>query len=164
MVAEASGVAHERVGIGVELGDTAATQRDQDRLLFGMLPGGLPPVGELGAHGLGGVVGHGGATTLQMREAVRDALTVAGMGGTIVDDIVLATPAAAGNVIRDVYRGARGLLEVAMTIGAERVELTARDEGTWRESIRSGRLGLEIMRRVTDTVDVDTGKAGTTSR
>jgi anti-sigma regulatory factor (Ser/Thr protein kinase) len=83
------------------------------------------------------------------------------MEGTIVDDIVLA-PQSAGNVIRHAYRGAPGLLEVAMTIEAERVELTARDEGTWRESNRPGRRGLEIMRRVMDTVDVDTGKAGTT--
>ena len=49
-----------------------------------------------------------------------------------------------------------------MTIEAERVGLTTRDEGTWRESNRPRRLGLEIMRRVMDAVDVDTGKAGTT--
>jgi serine phosphatase RsbU (regulator of sigma subunit)/anti-sigma regulatory factor (Ser/Thr protein kinase) len=98
----------------------------------------------------------------QMRGAVRDALEVAGMEGTIVDDVVLATSEAAGNVIRHAYGGAPGLLEVAMTIDTERVELTARDQGTWRESNRPGRRGLEIMRGVMDTVDVDTGKAGTT--
>jgi len=99
-----------------------------------------------------------------MRDAVRDALTVAGMEGAIVDDIVLATSEAVGNVIRHAYRGAPGLLEVAMTIDAERIELTTRDEGTWRESNRPGRLGLEIMRGVMDTVEVDTGDDGTTVR
>ena len=68
--AEASGVAHERVGVGVELGDAAATQRDQNRLLSVLVFGGVPPVGELGAHGRGGVVGDGDAAALLFEEDV----------------------------------------------------------------------------------------------
>jgi serine phosphatase RsbU (regulator of sigma subunit)/DNA-binding response OmpR family regulator/anti-sigma regulatory factor (Ser/Thr protein kinase) len=99
-----------------------------------------------------------------MRNEVRDAMKAAGMNGTVVDDIVLATSEAAGNVVRHAYGGAPGLLEVAMTIGDERVDLRVRDEGAWRESNRPGRRGMEIMRGVMDTVDVDTGRAGTTVR
>jgi len=99
-----------------------------------------------------------------MRNEVRDAMKAAGMNGTVVDDIVLATSEAAGNVVRHAYGGAPGLLEVAMTIGDERVDLRVCDEGAWRESNRPGRRGMEIMRGVMDTVDVDTGRAGTTVR
>ena len=48
---------HEEVG--VELGDAAATERDEDGVVVGFALGGLPPVGELGPHRLGWVVGHG---------------------------------------------------------------------------------------------------------
>lgn len=59
VLAQPSGAAHERVGVGVELGDAAATERGKDGVLVGFALGGLPPVGELGPHRLGRVVGHG---------------------------------------------------------------------------------------------------------
>ena len=40
-----------------------------------------------------------------MRNEVRDALKAAGMNGTVVDDIVLASSEAAGNVVRHAYGG-----------------------------------------------------------
>ena len=69
-VAESPRVAHERVGVGVELGDAAAMQRDQHRLLLRVAFCGLPPVGQLGAHGAGGVVGDGDAAALRFEEDV----------------------------------------------------------------------------------------------
>ena len=48
VVAESAAVAHEGMGVGVELGDMAAGQRDQDGLLVGMALDSAPPVGELG--------------------------------------------------------------------------------------------------------------------
>ena len=99
-----------------------------------------------------------------IRGEVRDALEAASMEGTIVDDIVLSASEAAGNVVRHAYGGAPGLVEVAMTIADDRVELTVRDHGAWRESNRPGRRGVEIMRGVMDAVDIDTGRAGTIVR
>ena len=106
---------------------------------------------------------HAAASELaHLRRAVREALEAGRIAGPIVDDLVLATSEAAGNIVRHAYGGAPGLLELAMTITPDRVELTVRDEGAWRDSKRPGRRGLDIMRGVMDTVHVETGKAGTT--
>jgi serine phosphatase RsbU (regulator of sigma subunit)/DNA-binding response OmpR family regulator/anti-sigma regulatory factor (Ser/Thr protein kinase) len=99
-----------------------------------------------------------------IRRAVRAALSAAGIEGEIVDDLVLAASEAGGNVVRHAYAGAPGTLEVAMAVRAEGVDLVVRDEGRWREAAKEGRRGLEIMRAVMDSVDVETGESGTTVR
>jgi serine phosphatase RsbU (regulator of sigma subunit)/DNA-binding response OmpR family regulator/anti-sigma regulatory factor (Ser/Thr protein kinase) len=99
-----------------------------------------------------------------IRAAVRSALSAAGMEGETVDDLVLAASEASGNVVRHAYAGAPGTLEVGMVVRPEGVDLTVRDEGRWREPAEQGRHGLDIMRAVMDTLDIDTGDSGTTVR
>jgi serine phosphatase RsbU (regulator of sigma subunit)/DNA-binding response OmpR family regulator/anti-sigma regulatory factor (Ser/Thr protein kinase) len=99
-----------------------------------------------------------------VRHAVRDALSAAGLEGAEVDDIVLAVSEAAGNVVRHAYGGGLGLMEVQMTIEPDKVELTVRDEGRWREADEKGRRGLEIMRGMMDRVELKTDEHGTTVR
>jgi serine phosphatase RsbU (regulator of sigma subunit)/DNA-binding response OmpR family regulator/anti-sigma regulatory factor (Ser/Thr protein kinase) len=165
------------IGDGLErLREAVATDPDLDRWLEGVVErmtarrsvdddvAAVALQVEITAGGL--LLRRGAAATelAPMRGAVREALEAAGLDGTLVDDVVLAASEAAGNVVRHAYGGAPGLLEVAMKIDADTVELTVRDQGTWRESTRPGRRGLEIMRGVMDTLDVQTGKGGTTVR
>jgi hypothetical protein len=51
-----------------------------------------------------------------------------------------------------------------MAVRPKGVDLVVRDEGRWREPADQGRHGLDVMRAVMDTVDIDTGDSGTTAR
>ena len=51
-----------------------------------------------------------------------------------------------------------------MAVRPNAIDLVVRDEGHWREPAETGRHGLDIMRAIMDTVDIDTGTAGTTVR
>jgi anti-sigma regulatory factor (Ser/Thr protein kinase) len=53
---------------------------------------------------------------------------------------------------------------VAMTIVADQVRLTIRDEGRWREADEKGRRGLEIMNGIMDSVELEPTESGTTVR
>jgi anti-sigma regulatory factor (Ser/Thr protein kinase) len=97
-----------------------------------------------------------------IREAVRDALAAAGIGGPVVDDLVLAASEAAGNVVRHAYGGEPGPVEVTMQREADTVRLTIRDQGSWKHSSTKGRRGLEIMQAVTDEATIQKHKTGTT--
>jgi serine phosphatase RsbU (regulator of sigma subunit)/CheY-like chemotaxis protein/anti-sigma regulatory factor (Ser/Thr protein kinase) len=99
-----------------------------------------------------------------IRDAVRSALSAAGIAGPVVDDLVLAASEAGSNVVRHAYAGAPGPLEVRMAVRPKGVDLVVRDEGRWREPDEQGRHGLDIMRAVMDTVDIATGDSGTTVR
>ena len=99
-----------------------------------------------------------------IRGAVRSTLSAAGIVGEVVDDLVLAASEAGSNVVRHAYAGAPGPLEVRMAVRPKGVDLVVRDEGRWREPTDQGRHGLDIMRAVMDTVDIDTGDSGTTVR
>jgi len=77
VVAEPAAVAHERVSVGVELGNAAALQRDQHRLLLRVAFSCLPPVAQLSAHGGRGVVGHCEASALRFEEDVGVDVTLA---------------------------------------------------------------------------------------
>jgi anti-sigma regulatory factor (Ser/Thr protein kinase) len=99
-----------------------------------------------------------------IRGAVRSALSAAGIVGEVVDDLVLAASEAGSNVVRHAYAGAPGPLEVRLAVRPKGVDLVVRDEGRWREPADQGRHGLDVMRAVMDTVDIDTGDSGTTAR
>jgi serine phosphatase RsbU (regulator of sigma subunit)/DNA-binding response OmpR family regulator/anti-sigma regulatory factor (Ser/Thr protein kinase) len=99
-----------------------------------------------------------------IRGAVRSVLSAAGIVGGVVDDLVLAASEAGSNVVRHAYAGAPGPLEIRMAVRPKGVDLVVRDEGRWREPTDQGRHGLDIMRAVMDTVDIDTGDSGTTVR
>jgi serine phosphatase RsbU (regulator of sigma subunit)/CheY-like chemotaxis protein/anti-sigma regulatory factor (Ser/Thr protein kinase) len=99
-----------------------------------------------------------------IRAAVRSALSAAGIEGETVDDLVLAASEASGNVVRHAYAGAPGTLEVGMAVRPAGVDLTVRDAGRWREPDDQGHHGLDIMRAIMDTVEIDTGDSGTTVR
>jgi serine phosphatase RsbU (regulator of sigma subunit)/CheY-like chemotaxis protein/anti-sigma regulatory factor (Ser/Thr protein kinase) len=99
-----------------------------------------------------------------IRDAVRSALIAAGVVDSVVDDLVLAASEAGGNVVRHAYAGAPGPVEVRMAVRPKAVDLVVRDEGRWRERAETGRHGLDIMRAIMDTVDIDTGASGTTVR
>jgi serine phosphatase RsbU (regulator of sigma subunit)/DNA-binding response OmpR family regulator/anti-sigma regulatory factor (Ser/Thr protein kinase) len=99
-----------------------------------------------------------------IRDAVRSALSAAGIAGPAVDDLVLAASEAGSNVVRHAYAGAPGPLEVQMAVRPKGVDLVVRDEGRWREPAEEGPHGLDIMRAVMDTVDIATGDSGTTVR
>jgi anti-sigma regulatory factor (Ser/Thr protein kinase) len=89
-------------------------------------------------------------------------LTEAGAGEEDLFDITLSTSEAASNAVEHAY-GAR---EATFSVRCERdgpdVTVTVVDDGRWRTvRPRGGGRGLEIMRGLMDTVDVDSSEQGT---
>src|SRR5262245_30897190 len=88
-------------------------KRDQYRLLLGVACCGLPPVGQLGAHGAGWVVGDGDATALVCEEDICVDVALA-QPGERADLLGVELAAVAGQVhgaeaFADGAKGAAGL-------------------------------------------------------
>src|SRR5204862_51936 len=72
---------------------------------------------------------------------------------------------ACANVIQHAYGGGEGHIEVDLAMVDGDVEVTVRDTGRWRSiSPHGGGRGLDLMRGLMDTVEVDTGPDGTVVR
>jgi anti-sigma regulatory factor (Ser/Thr protein kinase) len=80
-------------------------------------------------------------------------------------DILVACGEACANVIQHAYGGGEGHIEVDVAMLDGEVEVVVRDTGRWRSaSPRGGGRGLDLMRGLMDSVDVDTGPEGTVVR
>lgn len=97
-----------------------------------------------------------------LRNLVREQATAYGFTPTCVDNLVLAVNEACMNVIQHGYRGAAGLLELAVSASAEGVEFRIRDHAAtvtlddWRprelDDLRPGGLGVHFIRQIMDAV------------
>ena len=83
-----------------------------------------------------------------------------------IAEILTATGEAAANAIEHGGAVSHGPpFEVAGVLDDGEVEITVRDQGSWREGTRAeGGRGLILMRALMDAVDVDPGPEGTTVR
>jgi PAS domain S-box-containing protein len=81
------------------------------------------------------------------------------------DDITMATNEACENVVEHAYGLSANPFQVVFERSGNEVCVTIRDRGSWQERAdpqRGGRgRGLELMRRMMDDVDVQTGPNGT---
>jgi anti-sigma regulatory factor (Ser/Thr protein kinase) len=78
-------------------------------------------------------------------------------------DITVAVSEAAGNAIEHAYGPGEALFTVVGEYTPQEVRLKVGDSGEWRRSTRSGRgRGLEIMRQLMDSADVEQSQDGTT--
>jgi serine/threonine-protein kinase RsbW len=103
-----------------------------------------------------------------MRERLRTWLREQGVEEDAVRGSVLAASEAAANSIEHAYGSdGRGVVTVMAQLGGDgRLEMTVRDEGTWREGNGDndrGR-GLMIMRAIVDTVAIERDEAATVLR
>jgi len=105
------------------------------------------------------------AVVAGMRHALGRWLAGVGADEEALFDITLSTSEAATNAIEHAY----GLREASFTLrcvhDAGRVEITVSDQGRWRSARPpGGGRGLEIMRRLMGSVDVDRSSHGTEVR
>jgi anti-anti-sigma factor len=101
---------------------------------------------------------------------VRQGLQQLGRVIGLNDDRVLALSVAAGEAVNNAIEHAYGVMEGTVRVRAHQdgsaLIVEIQDQGTWRpERPRTeGGRGLEMMRALVDTVDVDTAPSGTTVR
>jgi len=80
-------------------------------------------------------------------------------------DVTMAANEAFENVVEHAYDLGEDPFHVVFERDGDEICITIRDRGRWRESTRTDRgLGLELMRRLMDDVDVTRGQNGTTVR
>ena len=77
----------------------------------------------------------------------------------------MACGEACANAIQHPYGATEGILDVLLARADGEVEVVVSDSGTWRRaSPPGGGHGLLLMRAFMDSVEVDTGVAGTVVR
>jgi anti-sigma regulatory factor (Ser/Thr protein kinase) len=83
--------------------------------------------------------------------------------GGEVYEVSLATTEAFVNAVEHPHEPRAEVIEVDGSISDHTVSITMHDFGSWREEREreEGGYGLPLMRRLMDTVDVDTGADGT---
>ncbi len=105
-----------------------------------------------------------------VRDQVRRWLDLLGWPTEHAYDVLLAVNEAATNSIEHAYPpGGRGLVHihgrlVTTPVGDRCVEVTIRDQGTWRPlpaHHENRRRGIPLMRMCTERVTIDTGEHGT---
>jgi PAS domain S-box-containing protein len=100
-----------------------------------------------------------------VRRRLRHWLARHGVPAEQAYDIVIAVGEACANAAEHAYAGEQGTLALAARIDDEGLELRVRDHGRWREPVERGRgLGLPLMRKTMDVVELDTGEGGTEVR
>jgi len=102
---------------------------------------------------------------VQMRGAVRRWLRESEIAPSDENDILVACGEACANVVQHAYGARRGDMQVEARLVEGTVELTVRDTGSWRPPAdRGGGWGLQLIRGLMDTVEVDSGTGGTVVR
>jgi PAS domain S-box-containing protein len=98
-----------------------------------------------------------------MRSMLRRWLSHAGAGEIEIAEITTACGEAATNAIEHAGMSGDTRFEVSGSRDGREVEITVRDQGSWREE-RPGDhgRGLDLMRTLMDTVAVEPGSGGTT--
>lgn len=102
---------------------------------------------------------------VQMRGALRRWLRESEVATTDENDILVACGEACANVVQHAYGAARGDMEVQARLVDGSVEMSVRDHGEWRPPAdRGGGWGLQLVRALMDSVEVDRGSGGTEVR
>ena len=77
-------------------------------------------------------------------------------------DVLVACGEACANAIQHAYGAAEGHVDIDVAMHEGAIEVTVRDSGRWREaSPDGGGRGIDLMRGLMDSVEVDTGADGT---
>ena len=98
----------------------------------------------------------------RVRRAIRAYAGRAGVPRERVEEAVFAVGEASLNAVEHAYRGTAGLLRVRAERREDRLIVSVRDEGEWREPVDRGRgRGMRLMRQFADDVQVKTGPNGT---
>jgi anti-sigma regulatory factor (Ser/Thr protein kinase) len=86
-----------------------------------------------------------------------------GLGSDEVYDVSLATSEAFVNAVEHPHDPSADVIEVNSSISNHSVSITIHDSGSWREERQreEGGYGFPLMRKLMDTVHVDTGSDGT---
>ena len=96
------------------------------------------------------------------RGSLRRWLRAAGVAPEVENDLLVACGEACANVVQHAYAAAPGDLELEASLEGGLLQMWVRDRGQWRApSDRGGGWGLQLMRALTDTVDVDRTAEGT---
>lgn len=102
---------------------------------------------------------------VQMRGTLRRWLHESEVPPDDANEILVACGEACANVVQHAYSGAPGEMEVEAQLIDGSLEVSVRDLGEWRPAgDRGGGWGLQLMRALMDSVDVDQGSGGTTVR
>jgi serine phosphatase RsbU (regulator of sigma subunit)/anti-sigma regulatory factor (Ser/Thr protein kinase) len=102
---------------------------------------------------------------VQMRGALRRWLRESEVATSDENDILVACGEACSNVVQHAYPAARGDMEVQARLVDGSVEMSVRDNGEWRPPAdRGGGWGLQLVRALMDSVEVDRGSGGTEVR
>ena len=99
---------------------------------------------------------------VQMRTALRRWLRESGVAPADENDVLVACGEACANVVQHAYGATPGDMEIEARLVDGSVEISVRDQGEWRPPAdRGGGWGLQLIRGLMDTVDVDRGSGGT---
>jgi len=102
---------------------------------------------------------------VQMRGTVRRWLRESGFASTDVNDILVACGEACANVVQHAYGATPGDMEVEARLSHGLLEMSVRDRGAWRPAAdRGGGWGLQLIRALMDSVEVDRDAGGTVVR
>lgn len=101
----------------------------------------------------------------QARSAVRRWLRESRVAPKDAGEVLVACGEACANVVQHAYGAAPGPMSVDAQVVDGVVEITVRDRGSWRApSDRGGGWGIQLMRALMDSVDVEHGAEGTSVR
>jgi serine phosphatase RsbU (regulator of sigma subunit)/integral membrane sensor domain MASE1/anti-sigma regulatory factor (Ser/Thr protein kinase) len=102
---------------------------------------------------------------VQMRTVLRRWLRESEVAPSDENDILVACGEACANVVQHAYGTGTGDMEVVARLVDGAVEITVVDHGQWRPAAdRGGGWGLQLIRGLMDTVEVDSGSGGTEVR
>jgi anti-sigma regulatory factor (Ser/Thr protein kinase) len=86
----------------------------------------------------------------------------AGVAPDVEHDLLVASGEACANVVQHAYAAAPGDLELEASLDEGLLQVWVRDRGHWRAPAdRGGGWGLQLMRALTDTVNVYRTAEGT---
>lgn len=101
----------------------------------------------------------------ESRRMLRQWLRRHEVGAEDETDILLAAGEACANVVRHAYATAPGQMVLEAHIEEGVLEMTVRDQGEWRTHVdRGGGWGLQLIRGLMDTVEVESAAEGTLVR
>jgi serine phosphatase RsbU (regulator of sigma subunit)/anti-sigma regulatory factor (Ser/Thr protein kinase) len=98
----------------------------------------------------------------QIRRSFRSWLARCGVGERQIQDVLVAVGEALANAIEHAHGPGRGAVQIDAAAREGLLDITVRDQGTWREPRGTNRgLGRSLMAALMDEVDVQTGASGT---